>query len=101
MVNTILLTLFRDGLAALFRALVLGDELSFGQEHLAEGFQHVEQQIQFPQTLATRAPGPEKEFKLNPAATIGDGDHVVSPLVLTTMTRFAFSEYVGRMAGRY
>ena len=92
--------LFRDLFGAASRpgalggALVVGDELSFSEQHLAERGQHVEQQVELAQTLASRAPGAEKELELNPATTIGNRHHVVAPLVFTTTTRFDFREYV-------
>lgn len=100
--------LFRAALSDFFRllgrprsllgALVLSDELRLREQHFAERAEYLQQQIELPQTLAASPHRAEKKLELDPPATIRDRHHARSPLVLTTTTRFDFSEYVGRMA---
>jgi len=77
---------------------VIADQLRFGEQHLAKRSEHLQQQVELSQALATRAYGAEKEFELYPSATVGNRHHASAPLVLTTTTGFDFREYVGRLA---
>ena len=83
---------------SLLSTFVLGDELRLREQHLAERTEYLQQQIELPQTLAASPHRAEKKLELYSPATISDRHHARSPLVLTTTTRFDFSEYVGRMA---
>ncbi len=50
-------------LRAPLRSFVLGDQLRFGEQHFAKRAEHVQQQVELSQTLATRAYCAEKEFE--------------------------------------
>lgn len=73
--------------------------MRFVEQHFAKRAEHLQQQIEFPQTLAAGTHGAQKKLELNPATAIRNRHHVVAPLVLTTTTRFDFSEYVGSVTG--
>jgi hypothetical protein len=73
---------------------VLSDRLSFLEQRVPERPKHLQQQIEFPQALTSRAHRPEKELELNTPTTVSNGQHVVAPLVFTTATRLNFRQNV-------
>jgi hypothetical protein len=80
-------------------ALVFRDRVRLGQQPRAKRAEHAQQQIELFQTLTPRAHRAEKELELNPSTTIGNRQHVMAPLVLTTAARFDFRENVRSVTG--
>src|SRR6185369_4118549 len=73
---------------------VLSDRLRLLEQRIPERSKHLQQQIEFSQTLASRAHRAEKKLELNPATTVSNRQHVVAPLVFTTTTRLNFRQNV-------
>src|ERR1044072_2217198 len=75
-------------------ALVFSDRLCFGEQRISKRSEHLEQQIEFAQTLTPRTQRAEKKLELNASTTISNRQHAGAPLVLTTAARFNFRENI-------
>ena len=78
---------------SLFRALVFSDRLRLLQQRIPKRAKHLQQQIEFSQTLAPRTHSAQKKLELNASTTVSNRQHVVAPFVLAATTRFSFCEY--------
>src|SRR5215813_4359475 len=75
-------------------ALVFVDRLRLRQQRIAKRTEHLEQQIEFLQTLSPRPHRAEKKFQLNTSTTVSNRQHIVAPFIFAAATRFDFRQNV-------